>query len=164
MNSYKPGTVAVATVRGIPNVRVWRHGVGPSISWMSAFDIDVEESGKTRLHGDCHVTDVRPLVVLDFDDIHAPTIVGMLREDAADRHDNVAYLNLADQIEAQTKPPRIPEPVEIGSLVNAEGCLWAKAEDGQWVCLGDGNSGLAKPWAFLASPALVRNGIEDGAK
>lgn len=74
---------------------------------------------------------------------------------AALRRGTTGCKDVADQIEAQTKPPRIPEPGPTGSLVNAEGCLWAKAEDGNWVCLGDGNSGLTKPWQFLISPEAV---------
>lgn len=46
MTTYVPGAVAVATVRGVPNVRVWR---SQATTWLDEVD----------------VTDARPLVVID---------------------------------------------------------------------------------------------------
>ena len=69
---------------------------------------------------------------------------------------------LADQIEAQVKPPRIPEPLDTGSIVCAtRGLLWCRADDGSWVCLSDGYAGDTTVWPNLVDPVLFRDGVED---
>jgi hypothetical protein len=60
---WKPGTVGTATVRGVDDVRVLRsHRTGSVASefWLSDSEVD----GYLQ-HQDPHVTDVRPLVVID---------------------------------------------------------------------------------------------------
>ena len=65
---------------------------------------------------------------------HRAALLTMLRENY--------WTELADQIEAQTKPPRIPEPTGLGAVVEDEG-------GNQWVRMGDGPA----PWMLAgASP------------
>ena len=61
MSTYQPGTVAVATVRGAPNVRVVRVDYATTPEWMS-----FEQVCGPLWHSAEFVTDVRPLVVLDL--------------------------------------------------------------------------------------------------
>jgi hypothetical protein len=94
------------------------------------------------------VTDVRPLVVLDLSWADSvPVLIDQLR--------GAGYVYLADQIEAQTKPPRIPEPG-----------LWGVVEDGgeQWVRGLEGwvratSQGMHMNWYDLIDPVLVREGV-----
>jgi hypothetical protein len=70
---------------------------------------------------------------------------------------------MADQIEAQTKPPRIPEP-GLWSVVEAgAGRIpirrWVHHEEGWWVA----DTGDRLRWEDLEDPVLIRDGIEDGA-
>ena len=74
---------------------------------------------------------------------------------------------LAEQIEAQTKPPRIPEPgwggaVEAGlkgRAVDNSRRTWVRTADTTW---HDG-AATYTAWSELVDPTLVRDGIEDGA-
>jgi hypothetical protein len=162
MSTYEPGTVAVATVRGVPNVRVFR-GEG---FWRTAV-----ECGGNVTHHDFNdgVTDVRPLVVLDLD--AALDHMGGGMSDLPDvlkdmrRGGGIFADRIADQIEQQTKPLRIPEPG-----------LWGVVEAGvrehdqrlRWVRLGDNyrpddRDEYDRLWSDLIDPTLVRPGIEDGA-
>lgn len=165
MSECAPGAVAVATVRGVKGVRVFRYTTG---GWVSG-----ERVNATRLHGDHVVTDIRPLVVLDLD----PTLitedmgarrnepqrfVDMLRE-AADNFFSTEAARLArkvaDQIEAQTRPPRIPEP-GIGHFVNARKpdrthANFVRITKRSWVELGDGGGW---DWDDLIDPVEVEGG------
>lgn len=127
MNAYKPGTVAVATVRGVPNVRVMRRELSDSpYEWQSARSI-----AAMFAHHDREVTDVRPLVVLDLDDPakYVRALHATFPEASADWDDDDARnLKIADQIEAQTRPPKPAEPTGLGAVVE-------DAEGGHWVYL-----------------------------
>lgn len=98
MTSYPAGTVAVATVRGVEGVRVMRNDV----QWSSSRPIAGYVS-----HLDTDVTDVRPLVVLDLQDMpmHVSIAVHALREERT-----LTGAWIADQIEEQMKPPRMDQP------------------------------------------------------
>lgn len=170
MTVYEPGTVAVATVRGVPNVRVMSYTFEDVVGWASA-----TEAGGEVDHADHVVTDVRPLVVLDHSHIGdaLAALQNILSSDRVMLTDHVYALHeLAQQIEAQTKPPRIPEPglwgvVEAGHKhlgperrsefvrVYTEGVVqWVdRSSEADW-CL----------WNDLIDPTLIRDGIEDGAK
>jgi hypothetical protein len=165
MTTYEPGTVAVATVSGVPNIRVMRL----TSLWYSAIEVFGD-----RAHVLEDVTDVRRLVALDLDDFHAPTIVGMLREAAADRHDNVCLHAIADQIEAQTKPPKPPkppkpaEPIGLGAVVeDSDGVRWVRLTDD-----GDVNKhwrradmgAVLRHWQIVDAVKVLSNGIKDGAR
>jgi hypothetical protein len=119
MSDYKPGTVAIATVRGVKGVRVFRDDE----DWHSVVTVQ-----GCWFHPDSRVTDVKPLVVLDVDalDITPARLAVWFRElrssyvsaGNAGKTRN-ALTALADQIEAQTKPLRIDEPTEPLAEVTA---------------------------------------------
>jgi hypothetical protein len=162
MAEYPAGTVAVATVRGVPNVRIFRR----DYDWTTA-----TPTGDWIGHPHHEVTDVRPLIVLDLDaatahgthDIGVENILAALRAPAA----TGACRKLADQIESQIQPPRIPEPglwgvVEAGFLGirskwvrmvvgTSDECHWCD-EESRWA-----------DWDHLVDPTLVRPGIEDAS-
>lgn len=108
-----------------------------------------------------HVDDVRPLVTLDLDDA-AASFVRVLREGAYNEEDVDRYDSLANQIAAQLKPPRIPEPT--GPLAEVEASTRGRerrrlvrglergggGHDVRWV---DGVSSWS--WHELTDPKLV---------
>ena len=166
MTDYKPGTVAVATVRGVRDMRVFRDDGG---GWYSGVFVN----GRWW-HSDSKVTDVRPLMVLDPKDVPGPSFCGRqtggLRSYAAslrkDGYHSAAdvFGYLADQIEAQTKPPRIPEPGKYG-VVRASGqgldnVEWVN-EGKWWVSLDEGISQPRRwaEWRELEDPTLIREGV-----
>jgi hypothetical protein len=111
------------------------------------------------------VTDARPLIVLDLatDDRHGfvqrnPSILADFLRDA--------YPALADQIEAQTKPARIPEPGWDGKVLAHTDRNSRRREFVRFSKLSklytwsDGDSQLGSlPWEVLIEPALVREGV-----
>lgn len=105
-DKYKPGTVAVATVQGVPNVQVYRYNAE---SWISS---DLVKG--MRVHHDRYVTEVRPLVVLDPDKasgvVDAPKYVADLLRDTG----TPTLIDLAAQIETQTRPSK---PEVHGTLI-----------------------------------------------
>jgi hypothetical protein len=147
---YEPGTVAKATVLGVEGVRVARYDAG----WVRLDDPDIFYSDK-----DCDdmVTDVCPLVVLDFtpSPAHLPQLLRLLRDNF--------WPDLADQIEAQTKPPRIPEPGTWG-IVKAR--LTSIPGGREWTAVRtpkDGwrvDDGGMFEWDELIDPVLIREGVE----
>ncbi|WP_330473787.1 hypothetical protein [Terrabacter sp. C0L_2] len=170
MSTYEPGTVAVATVRGVPNVRVFyreTHGEG---DWAYSPD---PARGLEYSCDSVHlgvVTDIRPLVVLDLGpgSIPAERAVKLLRTVTYPEAEFPRLRNwLADQIEAQATPPRIPEPglwgvVEASwdskhptTIPRAE---WMRTKGNEWrSCI----SNVAARWDDLVDPVLVRPGVED---
>ncbi len=146
---YEPGMVAIATVRGRENVRVFLDDQD-SLPWHTSTSID-----GVMFHGDHQVTDIRPLVVLDL--VNAPTaedVCRVLREDG--------FGNFADPIEAQTKPARILEPGKYGVVVAA--IVGPHPIREEWVSEGKFwralDSGARVEWANLADPELIREGVE----
>lgn len=105
---YKVRQVAVATVKGEKDVRVMRTlGEGWHSAWPVAY---------TYVHDDSDVTDIRPLVVLDLDGIGSPRqVVNTLRW--TDSVPVATMGAIADQIEAQTRPPKPAEPTGLGAVV-----------------------------------------------
>src|SRR5690349_20318331 len=104
---YAPGTVAIATVRGVEGVRVMRARVGAAhMLWHSA-----QRVGGQEWHPEegGHVTDIRPLLVLDLHEGEAKELADYLS--GVDMHLSIGdRLQISRQIRKQTKPPRIPEP------------------------------------------------------
>jgi len=147
MSTYEPGTVALVTA--------WN----AKTPYRAAFD------GQTwRALNDSHLcvnspATIRPLVVLDLalNDVTpermAEFIVKLYRS-----HKHPWTEHVADQIEAQTKPPRIPEPGLWGVVEAGPG------ERGRWIktphrWLHD--SGMrSSDWDDLIDPTLIRDGIE----
>lgn len=154
-NNYPDGTIAIATVRGVPNVRVMRIVDGV---WVSG----VVCEGRCH-HASDTVEDVRPLVVLDLEDGEA-TLEALRGLRASARGDAWHRLTeVADQIEAQA--PHISEP-GWGEKVTAhtEGGprgVWlrgiAKGRSGfHWT----NGHGVWCAWSELIDPEPVREGIE----
>ena len=133
----------------------------------------IDPSCRERLVGECLL---KPgVVVLDpgplLRDFGRPDGVGAgeLREYAAGLEDDGRpagadlLRNLADQIEAQTKPPRIPEPGKYGvvkasaPVTNAARYEWTN-EGRFWRSLLTGDFA---EWSALIDPVLVRPGVDD---
>lgn len=111
---------------------------------------------------DNDATDVRPLVVLDIDACTNPADALRLiaNEDTVNAKRSL-LLNIADQIEAQTKPPRIPEPglwgvVEAGFENNKVRTNWVHHHSG-WF---RGADDCGRSWSDLIEPTLIREGVE----
>ena len=158
MSTYEPGSVAVATVRGVPNVRVMCID-DENFPWI------VDTGHRQKSHD---VTDIRPLVVLDLDPAldHMGGGMSDLPEVLKDmRHGGGIFADrIANQIEAQTKPPRIPEPgwggiVEASVREHDMRPLWTPNDQGFWACKDPDE--YARNWGELIDPTLVRPGVED---
>ena len=168
--TFEPGTVAVATVRGVPNVRVV---LTSGTMQAGNYWVSVEYVEGCRMHAAENVTDVRPLVVLDLDQVSAHlhpnelargVVPAMLRDT-----ESIAARKIAEQIEAQTKPPRIPEPGPWGVVQasvethgDQRGRFVRDGDDpsGHWECIDwPGTYG----WTHLVDPVEIRAGIEGGA-
>ena len=156
MSDYKPGTVAIATVRGVEGVRIYR---------ASAFWYDTDGGTIHHSRRDL-IADVRPLVVLDLGENPSWFVLALKRvEEASHGHRSAAgpidrnrLMNLADQIEAQIKRPRIPEPGQwavVEALIGGEVFTFVNRGSG-WVCVDDG---ALWEWDRLIDPVLVRDGV-----
>jgi hypothetical protein len=160
--TLKPGLYK-ATVRGVPDVTVMvteRNEATSSIRVKS-------DSGWTFTYHDPdeHITDARPLIVLDLLPTRTIALVRLLSDPL--RHDWAGPI--ADQIEAQTKPPRIPEPGLWGVV---EACRAELSDTSRqkfirtnvnpgwpWVA-ADGAITNAWKWEHLGDPVLIRDGAE----
>lgn len=139
MSEYEPGTVAVATVRGVPGVRVFRTGGALSVDrnmWASAKPVD-----HRSWHPNENVTDVRPLVTLDLSlgAVRPEQVAGYAVEVLrTPRHQWADHI--ADQIEAQTRPPKPEEPTGRYAVVEDDRAReWVLADPATtptpWKCL-----------------------------
>ena len=172
MSALSPGLYR-ATVRGIPGESIVMVGDDPNAAFSLAPDSAVRR---------CYVfTDARPLVTLDLENpgefVHILRGVGI----EGDRNHRAAdgtwvhIINgsisakrlgiIADQIEAQTKPARIPEPglwgvVEAVVQGDDEPDHFARIPKGgsvyHWVRISDG---LNYHWDDLIDPTLIRDGL-----
>lgn len=136
LEDVKPGTIALATVRRVENIRVARIDYHTTPPWMS---LDAHPEGKIW-HGERHVSNIRPLVIIDFS-VGGPYLAQNVI--AAIRHactvPQTAMNKIAQQIEEQTDPPKPPEP-NLSHVIDTDGNEWARRKDGLWVCLGGANS------------------------
>ena len=163
MSAYEPGTVAAITIArredGSDPQKFERCIYdGENNRWVSGTHGAVYADEHDASHW--QVTEVRPLVVLDLraaspdgnPSIVVDNIVHALRNGGTN-----ACRGVAAQIEAQTKPPRIPEPG-----------LWGVVDtgrDGEFVNVGPGwlsveHGGMVHQWGTLIDPVLVREGVE----
>ena len=149
MSTYERGTVAVATVRGVPNVRIaFADADDTRYQWFV-----ISGDAADWVPNDA-ITDINPLVVIHNGDW--PSLIRLLRESGFD--------SLPDQIEAQTKPPRIPEP-GLWGVVEA-GCdglgrrTWLHVNENPAGNDWASTDGWHRVWADLENPTLVRPGIE----
>ena len=159
--TYKPGTVAWATVRGESTYKVLRVTTRTGLGWTHS-----ETSGGFTFSRDEHVTDVRPLVVLDLG-AWLPEYVAKfpewLRSKEADAPSGSLLCHLANEIEAQTRPARIPEPGLWGVVRDGDGERYVREAERpkwRWNPIGKGRN---VTWDDIVDPVLIRDGIEDGA-
>ncbi len=163
---FEPGTVAVATVRGVEGVCVMRSRGTMGAAWMSDRSIR-----GTTLHFDSDVTDIRPLVVLDLGVGGAKELADYLS--GVDMHLSVGdRAAIARQIRRQVKPPRIPEP-GLWGVVEA-GHKHLDGERAEFVRIPPSNGAKPKArwfdsswesdfseWDDLIDPVLVREGVSE---
>lgn len=161
MTDYKPGTIAKATVRGVPDVTVMRTDDAGSAEFTALVWLTPQHFSGHRHHFASHVTNVRPLVVLDLDSPRS--VVEAFRNlRTALREGHVLPLfieQVLDQIEAQTRPA-IEEPKGLGAVVESDDALW-------WVRNSGGidgfvwQSGNAKRrWADVKAVRILSPGVE----
>ena len=158
---YEPGTVAVATVRGVEGVRVIRaasfgHGYWIAPEWEA-----------DKICEDSVVTGVRPLVVLDLD-AHL-TKHWSSKQSLICSLKGHGYHGLAAIFEqAQTKPRRISEPglwgvveaTRIDPMSTGETCegKWFRTESKILPWTHESGSFTAD-WDDLIDPTLIREGL-----
>jgi len=146
VSALEPGRLYMAKVEGAPERLLLVEWGG----WAS------DASGNVW-NPDC-ITDARPLIVIDLgNDLRREYVLEILR---AARHGWTH--DVADQIEAQTKPARIPEPglwgVVYTRLVNASTWeSWLRHPVDGWHPI---KGGVATRWDDLIDPILIREGVE----
>ena len=162
MSAYPLGTVAWADIDGVGSYKVMHIGTENGTAWAHTND----ETGQVLTSQD-RLSNIRPLVVLDLEVIgkHLPTRGDWSEAVHSLRHkkDPAAFfttnLRIAEQIEAQTKPPRIPEPSLYGVVSSEDDAglttyFWHS--HGGW----HGENGSLVEWNDIHSPKLIRDGIE----
>ena len=156
MTTYEPGTVAVATVRGVEGVRVMRDAGG---GWWSPRLI-----GGGWKHLNENVTDIRPLAVIDPEDREqVERLADALRgvEWCEIDRDSTDALQVALCEYAAPTPERIPEPGIWGVVeARSEAYLrteWVRRPDDLWHTTGE----RRREWDELIDPVLVRPGVGD---
>ncbi|HET7406250.1 MAG TPA: hypothetical protein VFJ21_03825 [Mycobacteriales bacterium] len=148
MRFYKPGIVAVATVRGVPNVRVFRTETffeHDRHVWASS---TLANSAAWHLESD--VTDVRPLVVLDLDASERAALRKRALESFDFRSSTVAA------IEQQTKPPKPAEPTGLGAVVEDDGRKWVHFGNGCWIMSVPNAALKTRTWDDFSSDVEVQ--------
>jgi len=146
MSALEPGLYR-ATVRGVPDVivMVGKHGDYARIVNADTTLMAFQDSPKD-------ITDARPLIILDTNALSARNIAQILRSSG--------YAGVADQIEAQTKPARIPEPMRWGSKVRTARATYVLLDIAtlgrRWL---DEHDGQLYKWDALADPTLIREGV-----
>jgi len=153
MSGYQPGDVCIATVRGVKGVRVMRR----TDHWITGNRVSAE-----CVHHNTYVTDVRRLIVLDLDAVDLRGGNSDVVADLRDPESMYAARYIANEIKAQTKPPRIPEPglwgvVEAGvvELPHVVRGPFVHVDDTVWSSRG----GACFQWDDLIDPVLVREGV-----
>ncbi len=136
MSGYEPGAVAVATVRGVKDVRVMRGAGIFQNHWYSNTPV----TGSLTSFSDAEVTDVRPLVVLDPDNREdAVSLARVLDAEFARRgwaNDGTPAPDVIDAVHAAlrtaARPPEPPEPTGLGAVVkDRSGDRWVWLSAGQ---------------------------------
>lgn len=156
MSTYEPGTVAQLSIHR-ESVRAILRGDEWLIVGHSFFK-------SVAVGNDKLIQSVRPLVVLDLDDpkrLYADLCAAI---SACGNGAVAARLStFAGEVRELMRPPRIPEPGLWGVVsVEREDDLtdyWTNGPGG-WF----NERGETLEWASLPHPALVRDGIEDGAR
>jgi hypothetical protein len=138
----------VEGVNGAPAGRITFYGI--------AFPEREGGAGPTRW-AQFMASQLRPLVMLDAPQVDLNVAAGLLR--------NAGFSELARQIEAQTKPPRIPEPglwgvVEATWSGNGETGIpraeWVRVKGNRWA---SSISNIHAAWSDLIDPVEIRKGV-----
>lgn len=121
MSDYPAGTLAVIRYKTDDMLHA---DTGRAIRWRYGW-LYSDDDGYEIVH-DPSVTDVHPLVVLDGTEaLHLHDLPKHLR-----RHVCQVCNDLADSIEAQTRPPKPPEPKGLGAVVeDRDGVRWVRCDD-----------------------------------
>lgn len=148
MTDYKPGTVALADVNSVDDVRVLRvERIGRNdFAWATPTGY---------IASDREVRNVRPLVVLDLSVTRGSDPVAALISDLRDCN----WAVLADQIEDQTKPPKPAEPERHGAVVeDRNGHYWTliAPESGVWMNFGNGS----RLWDGIDVARVLSEGVQ----
>jgi hypothetical protein len=154
MSAYAPGTVAMVETPHGPTVCTM---AAPDYHSKSAHWHVASSSGYWLADG----LDARPLVVIDVEPGDLRCVVQNLRTRAdymrhIDAPATDALLRgVADQIEAQTRPPKPEEPTGLGAVVeDAEGQKWLRDYDGYWR-----QRGLTAKWARVGAVRVLGEGV-----
>jgi len=155
VSALEPGFYT-ATVEGVPDILIMITDDGGS-GWTTRKVPDTPYG--TYGHGPADFTDARPLIVLDLSDRHRREyVLEILR---AARHGWTH--DVADQIEAQTKPARIPEPGLWGVVEASSVTYSGRRNYVRDTSLDPGSNWRAStgkcPWANLIDPTLIREGV-----
>jgi hypothetical protein len=155
--TYEPGTVAELLI-GSERVRA----IVRDDEWLI---VGHSYFKSIAVGNEALIDDVCPLVVLDLQSFDRVRVVEILRE-YAEGHGWGVLDNLADQIEAQTKAPRIPEPGLWGVVRDDLGYEWVRvgadhSSQWEWLRTDEGNRA---DFQTIRYPVLVRDGMEDGAR
>ena len=147
MSTYEPGTVAVATVYGVRGVRVMRGAKDQTVPLVWTSSVAIKGAW---WFAESDVTDVRPLIVLDLDAEWADNAATLIKHLRIDN-----YPNLADQIEAQTKPPKPAEPTGLGAVVETDGGVrFVRLPDGIWTSEDE-----SQPWDNVNAVKVLSKGV-----
>ena len=146
MSALEPGLYR-ATVKGVADTLVL-----------------LNEAGSPRWYSADEITDARPLIVLDLTHVQIGRFLYSLRATG-----NVEDRKIADQVEAQTKPARIPEPglwgvvdatrqeLNSSTRIDTQG-RWVRVALGGCPWVHEGTKYTAE-WDHLIDPTLIREGI-----
>ena len=159
MTEYKPGTVARLKTWGkdataVRYTRGWAYV--PDMSGTGAGTVGYSDD-------DCGgFTDIRPLAVLDPADEVVETFVREHTNGTPGNPTCVHSRPIARQIEAQTEPPRIPEPglwgvVEAHTVGNPERRRFGRTKTDTWV---PEQTATGYGWDELIDPTLIREGVQ----
>jgi len=118
-----------------------------------------------RSRGDI-LHNARPAIAIDLCGLEPTLMLREMREGLPVR-DSLAWPKIIDQIEAQTKPPRIPEPTLYGAVSarlsdeSSEVLMFVRIHGSgsrvsRWICEEDGS---IRAWNELIEPTLIREGI-----
>lgn len=111
---WKPGDVAVATIYGVPDVRVFAHKFyadSAPLRWASVNHIQ-GPYGAVMFFNTEELVDLRRLYVFDLRQFDPTAVATGLKK--------FGYEYLADQLVAQVTP-KIPEPKTFGALIRLPG-------------------------------------------
>ena len=156
MSGYETGRFYRATVRGEADIIVFR-GRG---EWVSP-----DASSGCYGHNDDHVTNVRPLAVLDPEDDRVQAFLEMCNWLVVNKETQNLHRLIREQL-APPKPPRIAEP-GWGAIVKAtltdidSLSLWQRHWMGPRSAWVSQKHGAACQWDDLIDPVLIRDAMED---